>query len=293
MQTNNQIHIRDPFIYIDKKNQRYLMTGTIIGENLFPMYASNDLAHWERLPNAFEPDASFPYKKEFWAPEIHAWDGAFYIIGSFSNDGGYRGCHILRSDRPEGPYRPISTTRATPPLWQCIDGTLHVEDGVPWIVFGKEWLQCHDGGMWACRLSNDLSQPVGRPIWLFNGSEAAWSCPLYRRNQDGKQAPWYDCYVCEAPWMHRLSDGSLVMLWSGFSDGKYTVGIARSSNGSITGEWVSDAKPIWVGGGHCMLFRNFQDALLISLHQPNDTPMERPLFIPMNTIDAAGKGLSL
>lgn len=73
------------------------------------------------------------------------------------------------------------------------------------------------------------------------------------------------------------------MLWSsGGKDGSYAMGIARSQSGSIEGPWEHQAEPLWGrDGGHGMIVRTLDGELLVTLHQPNDTPHERALFAPI------------
>ena len=58
------------------------------------------------------------------------------------------------------------------------------------------------------------------------------------------------------------------------------MGIARSSTGHVEGPWVQEPKPLWSeDGGHGMIFRSFEGRLLVTLHQPNNTPtQERAVF---------------
>ena len=57
------------------------------------------------------------------------------------------------------------------------------------------------------------------------------------------------------------------------------MGIARSDNGTVEGLWTQEPEPIWgKDGGHGMIFRAFDGRLFLTLHQPNDTPNERPIF---------------
>jgi hypothetical protein len=82
--------------------------------------------------------------------------------------------------------------------------------------------------------------------------------------------------------MHRLPNSELLMLWSSFSEGGYTIGIARSASGGLPGPWKQDAEPLYSSdGGHCMTFRDFDGNPWLSLHRPNDTPNERPIFLPL------------
>ena len=50
----------------------------------------------------------------------------------------WRGTQILRADKPDGPFLPLSTLQQTPLDEMALDGTLWVEDGVPYMVY------CHE-----------------------------------------------------------------------------------------------------------------------------------------------------
>jgi hypothetical protein len=70
------------------------------------------------------------------------------------------------------------------------------------------------------------------------------------------------------------------MLWSSRGEHGYAMGIARSASGTVEGPWEHDAQPIWgKDGGHGMIFRAFDGHLFMTLHAPNKTPDERPVFI--------------
>lgn len=69
------------------------------------------------------------------------------------------------------------------------------------------------------------------------------------------------------------------MLWSSSSVKGYAMGLARSASGDITGPWTQDATPLYgEAGGHGMLFRDFQDKLLLAIRPANINPQERPLL---------------
>ena len=69
------------------------------------------------------------------------------------------------------------------------------------------------------------------------------------------------------------------MLWSTLGKDGYTMGLARSTSGDISGPWDQLPEPLWTeDGGHGMLFRSFEGQLYLTLHQPNNTPEERPHF---------------
>jgi hypothetical protein len=132
-----------------------------------------------------------------------------------------------------------------------------------------------DGQILAQRLATDLRRALGNPIVLFRASDAPWA----RRLQHPQLPERVAAYVTDGPFLHLLASGRLILLWSSFSDQGYAMGIARSRSGSIRGPWVHEPEPIWAAdGGHGMIARAHDGTLLLTLHQPNETPLERATF---------------
>jgi beta-xylosidase len=282
------IRIRDPFVFTDAKNGRYLMVASKANRDSkargWECYTSKDLQHWAKPVSVFTPPAGFWADHDFWAPEIHAYHNKYYLFGTLSADRVNRGTQIFEAENPLGPYRPHSAGAATPHDWMALDGTLYVENNQPWMVFCHEWVQIGDGAMDAVRLSPDLSKPIGDPIVLFHASEAPWGRP----NEPGK-------YVTDGPCLYRMKSGPLVLLWSSFGARGYTVGMAYSKSGSIQGPWAFDnRKPIYEGGGHGMIFRSLEGKPMFVLHGPNDATKERARFFQVEeTLDSNGVSQTL
>lgn len=287
----SDIRIRDPFILPVPEEKVYYLFGTT-DQNAwdgpatgFDCYRSKDLCEWEGPIPAFRPPPSFWSNINFWAPEVHCFNGHYYIFASFKAEGCYRGTQILHSSSVAGPYVPLTDGPVTPPDWECLDGTLHVDaGGNPWIVFCHEWVQVHNGAMVAMRLTHDLKHRAGRPLLLFNASEAPWV----------RRPPWpepetnfhFPTYVTDGPFLYRNRAGILLMLWSSTGSKGYAMGIARSESGAVTGPWRQDPEPLWSeDGGHGMIFRGFDGRLFVTFHTPNNSPMERPVFFEIEDTD--------
>ncbi|HLU29607.1 MAG TPA: glycoside hydrolase family 43 protein [Glycomyces sp.] len=209
-----------------------------------------------------------------WAPEVHRYEGAFYMFATFTAEGRRRGTQVLRSERPEGPYVPWSAGPLTPADWECLDGTLHVEDEVPYMVFCHEWKDVGDGEIQAMRLTPDLHGTIGEPVLLFTASQAPWARPLDR--------PGPTAHVTDGPFLHRTGDGRLLMLWSSMGEGGYSLGFATSESGGVLGPWRQEPEALWPrDGGHGMVFTDAEERLLLALHHPNTTPLERARFIEL------------
>ncbi|MBZ0305121.1 MAG: glycoside hydrolase family 43 protein, partial [Anaerolineae bacterium] len=210
MLKNADINIRDPFVLPMLTEQQYYLYGTTGSETWttsasgFECYTSPDLQSWEGPFPVFRPPANFWADRNFWAPEVHVYQGRFYLFASFKAPNLCRGTQILVSDRPQGPFLPISDRPVTPSDWECLDGTLFVDAShQPWIIFCHEWVQVGDGEICALRLSNDLKSAVGQPHLLFRASEAPWALEINSKGRKG--------YVTDGPWLHRLAGGQLLM----------------------------------------------------------------------------------
>lgn len=266
------VHLRDPFILPVASQGMYYLFGTgwpLPNGRGFVCYRSRDLVAWEGPQVVFEPPEGFWADRHYWAPEVHAWRGGFYMFASFKAEGVPRGTQILVSDAPDGPYGLHSEGPVTPREWECLDGTLHVApDGAPWMVFCHEWTQVGDGEICAIPLTPDLKAAAGEAKLLFRASEAPWGRET-GANPRGR--------VTDGPFLHRTKDGALLMLWSSFGEGGYKLAVATSESGTIDGPWRQAEQPL-IGddGGHGMMFRRFDEALMLTFHQPNRAPDERP-----------------
>jgi beta-xylosidase len=267
------INIRDPFILTYEG--KYYMYGTRakntwIEKNKtgygFDVYESYDLVEWSEPKSIFEESPSFWGKYQFWAPEVHQYNGKFYLLASFKSDVAHRGTAILVCDTPNGVFTPLSNGAVTPKDWECLDGTLYVENGTPYMVFCHEWTQIQDGEICAQELSKDLSCAVGEPITLWKASMAKpWVVPH-----------GVDSYVTDGPFLMNV-DGELICLWSSFGKEGYVEAISRSENGKINGKWTIDEQLLFEkDGGHGMIFEDLCGNLNFVYHSPNETPFERP-----------------
>ena len=275
MMKRDQIHIRDPFI-LAEKGKYYLYGST--DPNIwagkckgFSAYVSEDLENFSGPYEVFKRPADFWSEEHFWAPEVHYYRGKYYLFASFRSQGEGRRCQILRAENPLGPFSPFAPP-FTPAEWDCLDATLYVEDGVPYAIFCHEWTQIRDGTIELVRLKENLSGVDGQPVTLFRASDAPWTRPTkYNDEIFG--------YITDGPFMYRLKNGKLVMIWSSCTDsGKYAVGMSISE-GSVKGPYrhVNDLL-FSENGGHACLFRCFNGELMISLHMPNIVGKERPHF---------------
>ena len=274
MLKREDIRIRDPFILVDEVQKCYYMYGsTALTENgvtppqSFSVYKTKDLEHFEEPIVVLDSaDDGIWADKDYWAPEVHYYNGKYYLFGTMKGENKCRGTLIFVADRPEGPFRNLSKIPVTPADWECLDGTLWIENGKPYMVFCHEWLQVGNGEMCAVELSEDLSAPVGDAFLLFRATDEPYVTHL-NGHPNG--------YVTDGPFLYR-EDGVLKMIWSSFSEGRYVVLEAESD--SLRGVWKQNGSRFSFDGGHAMLFRRLDGRRMISLHSPNQAPKERPFF---------------
>ena len=173
MLKRQDIRIRDPFILTDNENGCYYMYGTTsLRESSLGTRPSFSVYKTFDLENFCDPVIVFDGKKsnfwagfDYWAPEVHKYNGKYYMFASFKSNDRHRATSILVCDTPDGEFSPVSNETATPSDWECLDGTFLLENGKPYIVFSREWTEVKDGQIWACELSEDLSKRVG--YWTY------------------------------------------------------------------------------------------------------------------------------
>lgn len=276
--------LRDPFMLVD--NGIYYLYGTGVSNNdwdntVWACYVNSSGSlegEWKRTEDLIYQKPAHA-QKQFWAPEVHKYNGLYYLICSyFSSETQHRGSTILSSASPTGPFREISDGHITPHDRDCIDATLYVDpSGQPWLIFVHEWT-CTDDGigrMAAAKLSDDLTHLISQPVELFRADSPAWT----------------DRSVTDGCFLHTLRDGKLIMLWSNFDEDGYCIGVAHSKHGDVAGEWEQERTPLYKrgtldhhDGGHGMIFTDTDGKQYICCHSPNnpcEECKERTVLIPI------------
>ena len=277
-----EIQLRDPYILPDLKQRKYYMYGSTDNNiwtegNGFDVYVSQDLNDWNGPYPVFRKPDDFFADVNFWAPEVYEYQGRYIMFATFRRkDNDLLGTAVLSAEQPAGPFTLHSEGPVTPADWSSLDGTLHVdEQDQPWMVFCHEWQQVGDGEICAMRLSLDLTEAVSEPVVLFRASEAPWTTSFH-----SPRFPGSGNYVTDGPFLFKAASGSLLMLWASFAHGRYALGIAKSPSGSLAGPWLQEPDPLFSSdGGHGMVFRTWDGQLLLTIHTPNQTPDERPIFL--------------
>lgn len=269
----DSIRLSDPCILTDQQTSTYYMTGT--GGRL---WKSKDLKYWDGPYKVAQTDSHSWMGPEpmIWAAELHHYKNKYYYFATFTNKAVIidtvrgnkierRASHILVSDNPEGPYRPMKDSIYLPANKPTLDGTFWVDtDGKPYMVYCYEWLQNWDGTIEKIELKPDLSGSIGEGKLLFRSSECPWS----REFRDGKEVP---NKVTDGPYLFRTQTGRLGMLWTSWIHNIYTQGVAYSESGTLDGPWIQEPQPITPPNfGHGMLFQTLDGKWLMSVHSHKD-----------------------
>jgi len=277
------IHIRDPFVLFD--NGKYYLYGTRFNgeKGIYPqlsegtdVYLSDDLENFSDPIPVFRRDSSFWGTHHFWAPEVHRYKDKYYMFVTVASAARNRGVQILVCDTPDGRFIPCANDAVTPREWECLDGTLYVEDDIPYMVFCHEWSQTGNGEMCLIRLSDDLSKAVSEPVTLFKASDPDWATGFLEKR---------DKYVTDGPFLYKESGGRLLMIWSSIANDKYVEAVSYSENG-ISGPWKHYSELLFKeDGGHGMLFKDKAGQLMFTMHFPNTNDLERPVIVRVKEKD--------
>ena len=146
------------------------------------------------------------------------------MFATFTQENGLRGTYSLCADSLLGPFAPNSKGALTPTEWECLDGTLFVDEGgAPYLVFCHEHTQIIDGTICYVRLNDSLDQSQGEAVTLFNASATGVSDPIRKDRH----------FVTDGPFMYRSKAGELFMIWSTFIKGKYAECVVKFKNGRL------------------------------------------------------------
>lgn len=285
MKALQDIRIRDPFILLD--GDVYYLYGTIDENNARSLYVhkSRDLVTFEEPTVIYTLTEDSWATRDLWAPEVHCYRGKFYLFLSMLGKDNLRGTEISVSDSPEGPFVPLTGKPATPAGQSCIDGTLYVENGVPYLVYSHDWPDCYReeegayvGEIAAVQMSEDLTETVGEPFLLFTSKEAKLSGehPTHCR-WGGKEIVRYGS---DGPFVTHLSDGRPFLLWSPIPDGNYVVLGAVAD--SIRAPFRHCDTPVFSdNGGHPMVFCDRDGVRKLVIHWPEVYWHENARILPL------------
>lgn len=274
----SEINIRDPFLLRD--GDLWYLYGTRAQTcwgpaDGFDVFVSCDLKTWDPAREIFHRPEGFWADRSFWAPECIRRNDSYYLLATFGNER-QKAVQILRSQRPDGPFVPVSDQPVTPKDWNCIDATYYEEEGTPYLVFSHSLPEEKRGAFCAMPLSEDLTHAEGDPEDLFFAADVPWSVPLPFAEEEMHLTG--DVFLSDGPYLFHSKDKRLGMLFSSWSERGYAMGIAWSDTGRLKGPWTAEEDPIRQGGGHGMIAETEEGRRFLVLHSPNDKGSEHPVL---------------
>lgn len=192
------------------------------------------------------------------SPELYQYKNKYYLIVTVFREDLGRGSIIYTSGRLDGEFTALTGQYITPIGWGCLDATLFVYGGKPYLCFSNEWTTPitadGDGSLFIVELTDDLTSRIGRPKKIVSGKYSGIAVKLEMETSG---------YVAEAPWLYE-ENGKIFLLWSTIGKNGYTV-VKSSSKSGIFGDYEIEKVLFNQDGGHCMRFTDFNGTNWITL----------------------------
>ena len=251
-------YLADPFVLKWEGEYYAYGTGSNAGNvrqpdgNVFPVLHSFDLVHWEHIGGALTP---LPDAEAYWAPEVAARDGRFYLYYSAAG-GGTDDTHRLRvavADHPAGPF--VDSGRLLLPNESfTIDAHpfRDPKDGRWSLFFAKDFFDARVGtALAAVPLASDMISLAG-PVTTILRPSADWQ--IHARNREIYGQTWPAWHTVEGAFVVYHA-GLYYLLYSGgaWHTSEYGVGYAVAA--SVLGPYREpEAGPVVLRGvpGHVL-----------------------------------------
>jgi len=251
-------YLADPFVLKWQGEYYAYGTGGNAGDvrqpdgNVFPVLHSIDFVHWEQVGGALRP---LPGAEAYWAPEVAARDGRFYLYYSAAG-GGTDDTHRLRvavADHPAGPFLD-SGRLLLPDEGFSIDAHpfRDPKDGRWYLFFAKDFFDARVGTALAVvPLADDMLSTAG-PVTTILRPSADWQ--IHARNRTIYGQTWDAWHTVEGAFVV-FHEGRYYLLYSGgaWHTSEYGVGYAVAD--SVLGPYQEpEAGPVILRGvpGHVL-----------------------------------------
>lgn len=250
----------DPFVL--RTGSGYTMYGSAPGPladgRLFQTLTSDDLLTWTDVGGALEPLPNAGPGTEYWAPEVVAAGGAYWMY--YSAGIGDQGHHlrVATAEQPAGPFRDVGVD-LTPDLPFAIDPSPFLDtDGSWWLYFATDRVAGERPGtvIAVARLISMTS--LGEERILLTAT-ADWQRYQAGRAIYGQRLDWH---TLEGPQVVERA-GHYWMCFSGgnWHHAGYGVGLATAAHPQGPWQqlgdratWLNSADTGLIGPGHNSLF---------------------------------------
>ncbi len=275
-------YFADPFVLRVGETYYAYGTGPKSPDGLeFPLLRSTDLVHWNSLGGALKPLVN-PVANNYWAPEVIAKDGRFYLYysASTSNSDADQRLRVAISDNPEGPFAD-SGQLIMPSLGFSIDAHPFVDprDAQPYLFFASDYEKEEPTGtgIGVVALTDDMMYAASEVRTVVRAS-MPWQ--IYERNRDYKGRIWPTWNCVEGPFVVH-HEGQYYCFYSGgaWYGADYGVEVAVADH--PMGPWRDDRAARGptvlkgipekvIGPGHCSLVFGPDDKTLFMVYHAWD-----------------------
>lgn len=285
------MEMRNPFIYLDKENLTYYMTGD--GGNV---WTSRNMRTWQGPYNVLKLDSTvwMGTAPVITSPEIHRYKGKYYYLATFTRhdvtidrvadmDIPRQSCQLLVADSVQGPYKPIPAEFPLLRADQASIGATFITDeyDTGYIIYSHNCIQNGDGTIQIIMLTDDCATQIGEPYIMLQASQNSWS----RRGGDDTAtfSP-----VMDGSFLFDTEGRELGLLFSTCIGEIPALGVAYSEKDhGLNGPWHIEPAPLLTGGyGQAMLFNDFDGTLVMVLHEEvtkNGVTHHRPRLFEMDS----------
>lgn len=249
----------DPFVL--RWKDRYFAYGTDMvphAERVVGLLRSRDLVEWESLGAALERPLVLADADQFWAPEVVAVGGRFFMYYSAGLGDTHHRIRVAIADTPEGPFRDAGRVLTADEPFAIDPHPFRDDDGTWYLYYARDFLDGERVGtaLVVDRLV-DMERLAGTPRTVLRAS-ADWQIFLRSRPMYGGV---YDWHTLEGPFV-RKRDGRYYLFYSGgaWEEDNYGVSyaVANAPMGPFTEPPTADGPTVLrsvpgrvIGPGHC------------------------------------------
>lgn len=204
--------------------------------SVFDVLRSNDLVHWKKIGRALIPPTQDP-RVVFWAPEVGARDGRFFLYYSTA-PAGHDELHRLRVAIADHPGGPFSDAGAVLPETEgfCIDAHPFRDprDGQWYLFFAKDYFENRAGtGLAVAPLRDDMLRASEKSRAILQAN-ADWQ--IYERGRSLYGRTWAAWHTVEGPCVV-MHDARYYCFYSGGNWQTHEYGISFAVADHPLGPW--------------------------------------------------------
>ncbi|EDY82787.1 glycosyl hydrolase, family 43 [Verrucomicrobiia bacterium DG1235] len=289
----SELLMGDPFVL--RADGYYYLFGTTDPDRGFRCYQSANLRDWQELGFALESGPDDWGQAPFWAPEVKAYQGRYYMTYSAHDEiAGRLLTAIAVSDRPEGSYCNLHAPWFDAGF-SAIDSHIACDpDGTPFLLFSRNGVKdgYSYGKIYGAPLAADLSGLNEEPILLLQA------------DQDWERIAWESNRCNEGPFVI-FKNGVYYMTYSGNHTFRPGYGIGYATASHPMGPWTkAEDNPIagtdleigYSGAGHNSIVSSPDGSerfIVYHTHENSDQPDNEKRTVNIDRISIENGRLSI